>query len=138
MPEPVVARSTRSPIVARNGFVSAWKISTASPAAGRPLDVDRRRLAEPHLDAVVRGERRLDDLLLHLPVERDRDLLASVVLADVDQGVLLGELRKRGAEPRSLRVVDRDDDGLQRRRRELVCRSSSRRVADHVAELDLR
>ena len=40
------AGSTRRPIVARNGFDSACRTSTASPVRERPLDADRRRLAE--------------------------------------------------------------------------------------------
>ena len=44
------------------------------PAPGRPLDADRRRLAERDLEAVLVRERRLDHLPLHLAVERDRDL----------------------------------------------------------------
>ena len=39
--------------------------------ADRPLDADRRRLAEGDVDAEVVRQRRLDDLLLHLAVERD-------------------------------------------------------------------
>ena len=63
--------------------------------ANGTLDVDRRRFAERDVEAEVGRERRLDDLLLHLAVERDIDLLAAVVLADVDQRVLLGKLRER-------------------------------------------
>ena len=44
--------------------------STAAPGADQPLDADRRGLAEAHRDAEVGGQRRLDDLLLHLAVER--------------------------------------------------------------------
>ena len=66
-------------------------------AADRPLDVDRRRLAERDLDAELVCERRLDDLLLDVAVERDGDLAARVVLPDVDQRILLGELRERDA-----------------------------------------
>ena len=50
------------------------------------------------LEAEVACQRRLDDLLLDLAVERDGDLLADVVLPDVDQRVLLGELGERDAE----------------------------------------
>ena len=73
--------------------------------AGGPLDVDRRRLAECDLQAELVCQRRLDDLLLDLAVERDRELLTRVVLPDVDQRVLLGELRERDAEPRAVIVV---------------------------------
>ena len=50
------------------------------------------------VEAEVVRQRRLDDLLLHLAVERDGELLPRVVLPDVDQRVLLGELRERDAE----------------------------------------
>ena len=43
-------------------------------AAGGPLDADRGRLAEADLQAVLVGQGRLDDLLLHLAVERQREL----------------------------------------------------------------
>ncbi len=64
----------------------------------RPLDADGRRLAEVGSDAVVALERRLDDLLLDLAVQRDGDLVAVLVLADVDERVLLGELGEGRAE----------------------------------------
>ena len=54
------------------------------------------------LDAEVVRQRRLDDLLLHLAVERDGDLLADVVLAQVDQRVLLGQLGERGVQRAAL------------------------------------
>ena len=72
--------------------VFARMTSSASPTPRRALDADRRRLAEVGGDAVVALERRLDDLLLDLAVERDGDLVPVVVLADVDERVLLGEL----------------------------------------------
>ena len=53
-------------------------------AAGWALDVDRGGLTELDADPVVALERRLDDFLLHFAVERDGDLLADVVLSDVD------------------------------------------------------
>ena len=98
IPEPGGDGSTRNPIVALNGFVSACRISTASPVADRALDVDRRRLAESDVEAVVVCERGLDDLFLDLAVERDGQLLARIVLPNVDQRVLLGELRERDAK----------------------------------------
>ena len=67
------------------------------PGADGTLDVDRRRFAERDLDSEVVCERRLDDLLLDVAVERDGDLIAGVVLPDVDQRILLGELRQRHA-----------------------------------------
>jgi len=96
--------------VARNGFDSAWRISIASPGAGGPLDVDRRRFAERDFETEIVCERRLDDFLLNLAIERDRELLAGVVLTDVDQRVLLGELCERDAEPRGARRTCRDDN----------------------------
>jgi hypothetical protein len=47
----------------------------------RPLDADRRGLAELDLEAEVGEERRLDHLLLHLPVDGDVELMPSLVLA---------------------------------------------------------
>ena len=79
-------------------LVLARMTSSASPTpAGRSMH-NGRRLAEVGRDAVVALERRLDDLLLDLAVERHGDLVAMVVLADVDERVLLGELGERGAE----------------------------------------
>ena len=89
-------------------------------AADRPLDADRRRLAERDREAVLVGERRLDDLPLHLAVERDGDLRARVVLPDVDQRVLLGQLPERDAQPPAVRGIGRLDDRLERRRCEVV------------------
>ena len=40
------------------------------------------------------GQRRLDDLLLHLAVERQQQISCRLVLAQVDQRILLGELRR--------------------------------------------
>ena len=88
--------------------------------ADRPLDADRRRLAEVDLEAEVVGQRRLDDLLLHLAVERDGDLLPSVVLPQVDQRVLLGELGERDVERAPVGRAAGDDDRLQGRRGEVV------------------
>jgi hypothetical protein len=53
-------------------------------SGGRSLDLDRRRFAEGDFEAKVAFQRCLDDLLLDLAVERDRQLLAAVVLPDVD------------------------------------------------------
>src|SRR5205823_2455007 len=103
----------------------------------RPLDVDRRRLAEVDLEAEVRRERRLDDLFLHLAVERDRDLLASVVLPDVDQRILLGELRQGDAKSCAIVAIAGDDDRLERRRREVMSRRAGFELSDPVAYLDL-
>ena len=79
------------------------------------------------LDAEVGGQRGLDDLLLHLAVERDGDLPPHVVLAQGDQRVLLGELGERGVQRARRSGAARHDDGLQRRRRE-VARAGRRRA----------
>ena len=89
--------STRSPTVARNGLGSVADDLDRLAGADRALDADRGRLAERDVDAVVVGERRLDDLLLHLAVERDASSCV-VVLAQVDQRVLLGELGERDVQ----------------------------------------
>ncbi len=137
IPEPGAAGSTRRPRSAWNGFVGVLRISTASPRPDRPLDADRRRLAERDLEAVLVRERRLDHLPLHLAVERDRDLRPRVVLADVDQRVLLGELPERDAQALAVRGVDRLDDRLERRRSEVMVDVAAR-LAEPVADLDLR
>ena len=67
-------------------------------APGRALDADRRRLAERDGDAELLGERRLDDLLLDLAVERDAPARRCVVVPDADQRVLLGELVERDVQ----------------------------------------
>src|SRR5205085_7941642 len=84
-----------------------------SARANDALDADRRRLAEADVEAEVVGEGCLDYFLLDLAVERDRDLLAGVVLADVDQWVLLGELRERDAEGTAVVLVAGDDHRFQ-------------------------
>ncbi len=89
MPDPNAAGSMRSASVAMNGFVLSRRAAAGDVRLGlgaddllgladarRTLDADRRRLAEVGGDAVVALERRLDDLLLDLAVERDRDLVA--------------------------------------------------------------
>ena len=105
--------------------------------ADRPLDADRRRLAEADVDAVVARQRRLDDLLLHLAVERDGELLPAVVLAHVDQRVLLGELGERDAERALVRgragtTTVSSVGGAK------WCSTLVARRADRVADPDLR
>ena len=78
----------------------------------RPFDVDGRRLVERDLDTEVVRQRRLDDLLLHLAVERDGDLLPETVLPQVDQRVLLGELGERGVQRGSVGGPADGDDRL--------------------------
>jgi hypothetical protein len=88
--------------------------------ADGPLDVERRRFAKCDIKAELVCQRRLDDLFLDLAIERDRELLAGVVLTDVDQRILLGELCERDAEPRAVFGLIGDDDGLQCRWGEMV------------------
>ena len=101
-----------------------------------PLDVDRRRLAERDVEAELVRQRRLDHFLLHLAVERDRELPADVVLPYVDQRILLGELRECDPEPCTVVGIARDDDRLERRRRELVRVTVRPGLAEPVADLD--
>ena len=148
MPEPGGAGSIRRASVALNGFVLSGELrpvmfvcvfarmtSSASPARAGPLDAHGGRLAEVGGDAVVALERRPDDLLLDLAVERDRDLVAVVVLADVDERILLGELGERRAEAARLLGPEREHDGLERRPREARRLGlARRRLADRVAD----
>jgi hypothetical protein len=89
-------------------------------AANGTLDAHRRRLAEADIEPEVVGERCLDDLLLDLAIERDRYLVADVVLADVDQRILLGQLVQRDAKCAAVNDAPRNDNCLQRRRREVL------------------
>src|SRR5215211_7305534 len=66
--------------------------------ADGPLDANRRRFTELDLEVVIVRQRRSDDLFLHLTVERDVQFLAYVVLSQVDQRVLLGELGERDVQ----------------------------------------
>ena len=88
--------------------------------ACRPFDVDRPRFAERDFETELVRQRRLDDFLLNLTVERDRELLPGVVLPDVDQRVLLGELHERDAERCALIGLVGNDDRLQGRRGEVM------------------
>ena len=103
--------------------------------ADRPLDADRRRLAELDVDAEVVRQRRLDDLLLHLAVQRDEDLLPDIVLPQVDQRVLLGELGERGVQRALVGGAAGNDDRLQRRRGEVVALRRSLRAAPIVSPI---
>jgi hypothetical protein len=51
-----------------------------------PLDADHRRIAEPDVEAVVARQRRLDDFLLHLAVERQGEFLSKIILAKAVKG----------------------------------------------------
>src|SRR5439155_18485096 len=88
-------------------------------------------------EAVLLGEGRLDDLTLHLAVERDRDLASRVVLADVDQRVLLGELRQRDAQTLPVGGIGRSEHRLEGRRCEVMLHCTAR-LAEPIADLYLR
>src|SRR6185437_11091025 len=103
-------------------------------AARRPLDIDHPRLAERDGEAEVVGKGGLDDFLLHFAVERYEDLLPLVVLAHVDQRVLLGYLAERDSQPVLLATDARHYDRLKRRRRELGASVSAVRPSDLVAD----
>jgi hypothetical protein len=115
--------------------VFALMTSSASPApAGRSMQtvvVSRKSAAMPY----SRSERGLDDLLLDLAVERHRDLVAVVVLADVDERVLLGELVQAAARLPPCSGPDRETTGLQRgtreARRDVL---AAWRLADRIAD----
>jgi hypothetical protein len=80
-----------------------------APAAEGPLDADHRGLAERGGHTEIVGERGLDDLLLDGPVERHVDLLPLVVLAQVDERILFGELAEGDAQPVPVPRITRHD-----------------------------
>ena len=86
--------------------------------ADRPFNADCCCLAERDVNAEFVRQRCLDNLLLHLTVERDGDFLANIVLPQVDQRVLLGELGERDVQRTSVSGAAGNDDGFQRRRGE--------------------
>ena len=106
-------------------------------AAERPLDADRGRLAEADRQAEVGGQGRPDDLLLDLTVERDVHLLAEVVLAQVDQRVLLGQLGEGRVQGAPVGGTAGDDHRLQGRRVEVAPGAGGPGDADLVADPDL-
>ena len=87
-------------------------------SAGEALDVNGRRVEEVDRHAVVARQRLADDLLLNLPVQRDRDM--AVALPHIDQRILLGKLDERGAEATAIGASAWHDDGLERRGRKVV------------------
>ena len=123
--------------MARNGLGAWCSRSTAAPGpASRSMQivvVSRKLTSQPE----VGGQRGPDDLLLDLAEQRDGDLLADVVLPDVDQRILLGELGQRRAQRAAVVRIARHDDRLQGRRGELVPFRLPARRADRVADLDL-
>ena len=90
--------------------------------ADRAFDADCRGFAERRVHAEVIRERGLDDLLLYLAVERYGDLVPPVVLAEVDQRILFGELAQCRVQCCSVIRVPGGDDRLQRWRREVLMR----------------
>src|SRR2546430_7804068 len=87
-------------------------------AAEGPLDVDHRRLAERGGDIEIVSERGLYYLFLDSAVERHIDLLPLVVLSQIDDRILFGELAKRDSQPIPIAGITRHDGGLQGRGRE--------------------
>ena len=55
-----------------------------------------------HRDAEFVSQGCLDDLLLNFAVERDEQFLPDVVLAQVDERVLLCQLSQRGVQRRAI------------------------------------
>ena len=101
MPELTGAGSMRRPTVAWNGIGRLVDDLGGRTGADRPLDADRRRFAEFDVDPELAGQRLLDHLLLYLAIERNRYLLPDIVLPEIDQRILLGQLGK-GRMQRSL------------------------------------
>ena len=103
----------------------------------RPLDAHDGRLAEIGNDAVLALERRLDDLLLDLAVQRDPDLRAMVVLPNIDQRVLLSKLPEGRSKRTRLLGQPREDDRFERRTRKASDRLLPRRwVTERIADAD--
>ena len=85
------------------------KLNRAARPAGT-LDVDHRRFAERDIELKVVRQRGLDDLFLDFAVERHIDFLPGVILPQVDERVLLGELIEGDPEPGPVGGVPGDDD----------------------------
>ena len=112
-------------------------ISNAAPdPAGRSMQIVVEAL-KPASHAVLAGQRGLDDLLLHLAVEREEQLTADVVAPQADQRVLLGKLGERGVQGAFARGVAGRHHGLQRGRGEPVPGAPRGRHAERVADLDV-
>src|SRR5215211_1259381 len=99
-----------------------------------PLDANRRRFTELDLEVVIVRQRRSDDLFLHLTVERDVQFLAYVVLSQVDQRVLLGELGERDMQRALVGGAAGNDDRFESRRGELVAFRGRPRFTDRVPD----
>src|SRR4029453_2212640 len=107
------------------------------PGADRPFDADGGGLAEADLQAEVVGQRGADDLLLDLAVELHRELLAQVVLAQVDQRVLLGQLGEGRVQGALVAGSGGDDHRLQGRWGEVMLGPGGPWGAELVADPDL-
>src|SRR2546429_2106540 len=88
-------------------------------AAEWPFDVDHCRLAERGGEIEIVSKRGLDYLFLDSAIKRHVDLLPLVVLSQVDERILFGELAKCDSQPIPIAGITRHDGGLQGRRREL-------------------
>jgi hypothetical protein len=100
----------------------------------QPLHTDRGGFPEADVEPELVGERGLHDLLLHLAVQRHRDV--PPVPAQVDQRVLLGEQGERCVQGAALRRRGRHDHGFERRRREMARRAARPGSTDRVADAD--
>ena len=126
------AGSTRSPTVARNGLAS---VPMTRPPAGadRPLDADRRVSAELDLEPNSLGQRRLDHLLLHLAVQRQRGLRRGRRAGRRSAGPARRAGRAR-LHRAAVAGAGRQHQRLQRRRREVMQLPPNRRAADRVPD----
>src|SRR5262245_4365505 len=91
MPVSGGAGSMRKPTPAQNGLSAAPSVPTATPV---PIGRSTQIVVVPRKwtsRVVVVGERCFDDLLLDPTVERDEHLCGIVILAKVDERVLLGK-----------------------------------------------
>ena len=102
-----------------------------------PFDADRGGVAELDGDGEVVGESLLDDLLLHLAVEREERLLVGIVLPEIDQRILFGELQESHMEGATITRAQRHDHCLECGRSEVVGSGGCARYANGVADLDL-
>src|SRR5262249_34240298 len=91
--------------------------------------------AEVDLQVVVVGEGCLDDLLLDLAVQRNEHLLSRVVLAEVDERILLGELYQCTMEGSAIGAAQRADGRFEGWRREEVESGGCGRRAHGIADL---
>ena len=97
-------RSVRARSAVRRRPAAGWSRRRCSSSPGRCRSAARCRSwwSPGSVTAIPNsvGQGGLDHLLLHLPVQRHRDLLGGRVLPEVDQRILLGELAERGVQVR--------------------------------------